>query len=218
MLRSVRITSTGLWLSFSRASTPSEAVSGTIPHAVTMPARPARWLASSSTIMTRSVLFIVPFSHCIWFPRRNIKLPQKGRAFNNGRWGRRALPNRVIVEYPDRRKNPRAGGAGAPPVFLQRRRGAGRAGGLGGHGRRDPDPRVRQSVSGLAMAGADRGSHFPHSLFPHGAARALGLSGGADRRRPARLARPAFHRALFQRARGPGQRIRMDAPGAARGE
>ena len=37
---------------FSSASPPSEAVSVDIPQALTMPARPVRWLTSSSTINT----------------------------------------------------------------------------------------------------------------------------------------------------------------------
>src|SRR5271157_294416 len=52
MLRSVRMTSAGNQASFSKASLPSAAVSGIMPHSATMAASPLRWLASSSTIKT----------------------------------------------------------------------------------------------------------------------------------------------------------------------
>src|SRR5450756_701838 len=57
MFRSVRITSAANSLSFCSASLPSAAVSGVMPHAETMAARPERWLASSSTIRTFSRWF-----------------------------------------------------------------------------------------------------------------------------------------------------------------
>ena len=52
MLRSVTITSAGKSASFASASLPSAAVSGIMPQADTMAAKPLRWLASSSTINT----------------------------------------------------------------------------------------------------------------------------------------------------------------------
>src|ERR1039457_3474399 len=52
IFKSVRITSAAKWLSFSSASLPSAAVSGVIPQAETMAARPERWLDSSSTMRT----------------------------------------------------------------------------------------------------------------------------------------------------------------------
>ena len=44
MFRSVKITSAAKSLSFCSASLPSAAVSGVMPHAETIAARPVRWL------------------------------------------------------------------------------------------------------------------------------------------------------------------------------
>src|ERR1035441_6825470 len=57
MFKSVRITSAENSLSLSSASLPSAAVSGVMPHAATIAARPERWLDSSSTIKTFSRWF-----------------------------------------------------------------------------------------------------------------------------------------------------------------
>src|SRR5262245_47103477 len=65
MFRSVTMTSGEKLATFSSASAPSEALSAAIPQAFTMPARPVRWLTSSSTIRTLndfSTGYIVSFS------------------------------------------------------------------------------------------------------------------------------------------------------------
>src|SRR5437867_8589927 len=94
---------------------------------------------------------------------------------------RKLLPKRVIVEYPRRRDNPRCGEAGQAPLFLQRRRSAGRAGGVGGDGRRDPDSRLREPVPGLALAGASGGADVSGCILPNRAARSFAISSGAER-------------------------------------